>query len=124
MKAKEYYQTYHDALLSQDEQTVDNACNELVIDLTKETQSLLNQRKAKSTHALCGVVREINDKYNAVVSLFESKDGVSPLKRDGFKAIFEKEIPSLCGRINPPTARRGPDPAPRRTWPWLESLWT
>lgn len=99
MKAKEYYAKYHDQLLSEDDQNSLEAISSLIYDLSMELKSLCETRNAKTDNAARSIVRELNDKYNAIVALFEAKDGGSPIRRNGFLTYWEKKLPGL-GRVN------------------------
>lgn len=99
MKAKEYYAKYHDQLPSPNEKECFHAISDLILELSGEVKTIASQRKAKTNQATIGIIREINDKYNAIVSLFEAKDGASPIKRDGFMSFWKKEMPELKGKV-------------------------
>ena len=104
MKAKEIYAKYRHALfevtdgremkISQSGKVVripktddeyDEVLQQLWRELVDELNALLKQRKANTDKAFLGAVNEINDKYNAVVNMFERDFGWSPLLRNGFR---------------------------------------
>lgn len=74
MKAKEYYAKYHDRLMSADPAISVGGASELMDTMIWELNQLLKSRNAINSRAVCAIVSEVNDKFNAVVRLFESKD--------------------------------------------------
>lgn len=104
MKAKEYYVKYHDQLLSEDDQNSLEAISSLIYDLSVELKSLCEIRNAKTDNAARSIVRELNDKYNAIVALFEAKDGGSPIRPNGFLTFWEHKLPGLA-RVNKTATR-------------------
>ena len=104
-KAKELYAKYHDRLVS-DEKECLSAISDLILELSDEVKTIAARRNAKSNQAAVGILREINDKYNAIVSLFEAKDGASPIKRDGFMTFWKKEMPALNGKVEAKACRQ------------------
>ena len=83
MKAKEYYEQ----IIAKNPQTADemaNAVGEVVEGLHQEAKDMIKQRKIKRGDALRAVIRELNDKWNAIAGLFEKKQGVSPIRRNAF----------------------------------------
>ena len=98
MKAKDYFEKYEERILDGDTQDI----SDLFIEMTKESQEIMKLRNCKSNSAAAGVVREMNDKWNAIVAMFEKKyHGLSPLRRDGFKNYFLREIPEMARYLNP-----------------------
>lgn len=95
MKAIDYYNKYHDGLLSPAADTQSKAISAFVIELSQESQKMMSDRGGKSASALAGVIRELNQKYNAVMCLFQKKDGTAPMIQDGFLAFWKREVPEL-----------------------------
>ena len=93
MKAIEYYSKYHDVLLD-DNDTAGVAA--MVGELIAETQSLLKQRRCRRPSAIVSVIKEHNQKFNAINNIFEQKDGASPLKHDGYIKFWCKKMPRLA----------------------------
>ncbi len=96
MKAKEYYEKYHDGILSHDEQEQLASISQFLNELIREFSALNKSRGGRSVSAVAGAVSEINQKYNAVVALFQKKDGVKPLIDNGFTTVLKKEIPEVA----------------------------
>lgn len=98
MRAKDYFEKHEEKLLKGDVKDI----SDLFIEMIEESQEILKQRKCKSNSAVAGIVREMNDKWNAVVAMFEKKhQGLSPLKRDGLKNYFIQEIPDMARYLTP-----------------------
>ncbi len=98
MKAKEYFEKYGARLVSgenADEDDRTNAAVDLLRDLCGEVQSIGEQRKIKRIEAAISVVKETNDKWNAVGNLCEKHYGVDPLAEDGFKEFILNQMPEL-----------------------------
>ena len=93
MKAKDYYQKYHDGILSADGKESNEAVASFVTDLIHEVGAMSKARKAATPSALAGIVREIDQKYLAVLGLFEKQDGFRPLVDDGFMVMLKKVAP-------------------------------
>lgn len=103
MKAKEYYTTYHDGILSDDgNKTIANFMNAL----KDEAFAIIEQRKVRTTDGLAAVFMEQNQKYNAVMSLFQKKDGFQPLIPDGFLIVWKQTDATLALAIDNYERRR------------------
>ena len=95
MKAKEYFAKYEEAIWyeAHDPEIKRNgAMAKMFIDFSAEIKSLISQRNIKSDRAISALINELNQKWNAVVGLFEKKYGVSPIKRNGFITAYRKEL--------------------------------
>ncbi len=98
MKAKEYFEKYGSYLVSgenADKNDRTNAAVALLCDLCGEVQSIGEQRKIKRIEAVISIVKETNDKWNAVGNLCEKHYGVNPLAENGFKAFILNRMPEL-----------------------------
>lgn len=95
MKAKDYFDKYESSFVENNCEHAVKATRDLLIDMSEEVEKLYNARSGKTNSALAGVIKEINQKWNAVGSLFEKKYGVSPLKRNGFIEFWKQEMPEL-----------------------------
>lgn len=96
MKAIDYYNTYGERVFDEavkDEGT--NVLSELTIAFIHETKELIGIRNAKTDKAAIGIIREQNEKWNALVTLFEKKKKASPIIRNGFRVLMEKMMPEL-----------------------------
>ena len=95
MKAKEYFDKY-DTLIWEEAHNEavrnDGPMAQMFIEFSSEMKDIIKQRHIKVDSAVPGVIREQNQKWNAVVNMFEKKYGVSPINRNGFKTAIEKEL--------------------------------
>lgn len=95
MKAKDYYKKYRDEIVSKDEKKSIEAISSMVLEMSKEARDTIKDRRVRSDSGAVAVIREMNQKYNAVVTLFEKEFGASPLLRNGFREYWKKQIPEL-----------------------------
>ena len=98
-KAKESYDLYKDSLLSDNSETVKNAATSLITDLLQEEIEISEQRRAKHSQAQIAIIRETNQKWNAIVSLFENEYGKSPIVRNGYRVYWLMKMPELIGKL-------------------------
>lgn len=75
-------------MLAQDIPTLQNFIN----DLRCENIALIKSRNALRAESIAATVKEINQKYNAVASLFVKEYGESPIRRDGYLAHFKAQF--------------------------------
>ena len=98
MKAKEYFEKYEDGIMEEAKEPGirgDGPAAKMLIEFTKEMQQILKDRHVQFDRGVVPVMREQNQKWNAVVNLFEKKYGDSPIRRDGFYRAMRTEIPEL-----------------------------
>lgn len=116
MKAKEIYAKYRSALfevpdgremkikssdrivhIPKKDDEYDELLQQIWRELVDELNALLKQRKVNTDKAFIGAVNEINDKYNAVVNMFERDFGRSPILRNGFKTELLRMVNENLG---------------------------
>ena len=97
MKAKEYFDTYSSRILPQNEDS-EKAAVSMFNDMDKEFKSLIEARHIQKLPALQALIREMNTKWNAVVTLFEKK-GCYMLKKDGFTSIMNLRIQEATAEV-------------------------
>ena len=97
MKAKEYFDTYSSRILPQNEDS-EKAAVSMFNDMDKELKSLIEARHIQKLPALQALIREVNTKWNAVVTLFEKK-GCYSLKKDGFTSIMDRRIQEATAEV-------------------------
>lgn len=90
MKASEYAIRYKDGVMSSDYDTCVKAVRQLVDDLINETVEL-SKKRGESISVFAGVVREINQKYNAIVDRLQG----CCLRRNAFIVAIVKIFPEL-----------------------------
>lgn len=94
MKAKEYYTKYKNMLTSNEEHLVTIAARDFLNELIGDTVSTAKSRKVVRPSALAAVVKETNQKYNAVSDMFKKEFGDSPLRHNGFLNYFKDTAPA------------------------------
>lgn len=96
-KAKEYYELYKLDLMDDDKAV--KAISDLIGDLNKEVKELQELRHVQFDRGMLPILKEINQKWNAIVRLFQKEYGAAPIKADGFKIFWLEKMPELKGKI-------------------------
>jgi len=99
MKAKEYYELYKLDLMSEKDDKVLKAISDLVHEFNKEVTELREIRHVKFDRGMIPILKEMNQKWNAIVRLFQKEYGATPIKPDGFKTFWLDQMPELKGKI-------------------------
>lgn len=89
MKAKEYFTKYEQNIMSPDQATSNRAVSDMAADLVAEVQQLIKVRDPKKPSGLAGILREVNQKFNAIGRLFKEKYGEPVLAKDGFLTYWD-----------------------------------
>ena len=109
MKAKDYYDQYGEAVL-QESLTPESAGTEqltkLMVAFVREMKEIITERGVKTDRGAVAVIKEQNEKWNALCALFERNLGRPVLKRNGFAAYIKTEIPGLDRALNTGGERR------------------
>lgn len=84
MKAKEYYEKYKTGLVSADDKTYLPAACGIITELLGETKTVMAARHVKYDKGLIPILREQNDKYKAIVRMFEKEYGAAPYSHGWF----------------------------------------
>jgi len=93
LKAKEYFTKYETKIISGGT----DALYQLFMEINEESKVLIKTRHCRSNSAVVAVIKELNGKWNAISNLFEKKyNGLSPLKKDGFKNFWLREVPEMA----------------------------
>lgn len=95
MKAKEYYASIKDAIETHDEMMLKDAVDNMFFSMNKEVRSLIKIRNVSLDRGAGPIIKEMNDKWNAVCRLAEKDYGDSPIHRDGYKKYWLGLIPEL-----------------------------
>ena len=93
MRAIAYYAKYSEGLLNAE--TGKETATNMIGEFLDEMKELIETRHIKTDRGAVGCVRELNEKWNAIVAIFEKRNGASPLIRNGFRAFMEEQIPAL-----------------------------
>lgn len=94
MKAKEYYAKYKVSLTAKSEAIAKIAARNFLNELIGDTVTTAKSRKVVRPSALAAVVKETNQKYNAVSAMFKKEFGDTPLLQDGFINYFKDTAPA------------------------------
>ena len=79
-KAQEYFEKYFENANSLEEITEN--IDAMFRDITGEYDEILKKRKVKTLDGAVGIVRELNDKWNAVAGKVERKFSAKVIKRN------------------------------------------
>lgn len=99
MKAKDYFAKYEQALASVNSDECSTAIAEMLNEMNSEVQNLLKVRHVKTDAGTFPIFKEMNQKWNAIVRLFEKKYGATPIVKDGFQLYWVRKMPQLMGKI-------------------------
>lgn len=99
MKAKDYFAKYEQALASDNSDECSTAIAEMLNEMNSEVQNLLKVRHVKTDAGTFPIFKEMNQKWNAIVRLFERKYGATPIVKDGFQLYWVRKMPQLMGKI-------------------------
>ena len=94
MKAKDYFEKYEERIMKKDAHSI-KALEDMVEEFCVETEKLIKDRHIKLVGGMVGVMKEQNQKWNALCNLFVKKHGISVLKRDVLKNSWIKNMPDL-----------------------------
>ena len=114
MKAKDYVSKHYDALTVADfhfdppktpeekeriikeiDERQRKAIAELLIDLNKEVAEIRDRRGVKTDTLMVAILREMNDKWNAICDQIEKRYGSEILLHDGFKMYWIDKRPEI-----------------------------
>lgn len=96
MKALEYYNKYGPEffnLKAKDE--IDDIVLSLIREFNQEIVSLCEIRKVETNMGMAGIILELNQKWNALITLFVKGYGLSPIVTDGYKRFWLLQSPDL-----------------------------
>lgn len=96
MKAKEYFKNYGPLIILTQGEESDKHLKGLLLDMNTETLEVLKARGVKKNEAAVAVLKEQNDKWNAIGRLFKKTYGYNPLAEDGFKDFWINRQPELA----------------------------
>lgn len=89
MKAKDYVEKYGSTIIAEAETGDTKTASELISELFSEVTAISNARNCKTTEAILAVVKEINQKYNAI------QRSIPCLKPDAIKMIMFDRMPEI-----------------------------
>lgn len=89
MKSQEYFEKYFENVKSFEEITENSKA--MFRDIPKEFDELKDRRKCKTLDGIVGIVRELNDKWNAVAGKVERKFSTKVIKRNVISNVLLSE---------------------------------
>jgi len=92
MKAIEYYEKYKDRMFG--EEPLETVVKDLLFEFNDETIEIGNSRHV-GDGAVLAVLKEQNQKWNAIDNLFEKKHHSSPLMHNGYIKWWEEALPAV-----------------------------
>ena len=96
MKAVEYYNKYGPKFFNlKDKDEIDGIALSLIREFNQEIVSLCEIRKVETNMGMAGVILELNQKWNALITLFVKGYGLSPIVKDGYKHFWLSQNPDL-----------------------------
>lgn len=99
MKAKEYYIPIKDAIDSGKVEDIKTVVSDMILNMNDEVEELCKKRHVQFDNGVYSIIKEMNDKWNAVARLVEKDYRQSPILRDGYKKFWINQIPELEGHI-------------------------
>lgn len=97
MKAKDYLEEFGQQLIDSepDFEQFRHAASKIIIRMNDELFEMQKKRHISTNQGAVSMLKELNDKWNALVTLFEKKYGHSPIVRNGYRTYWLKEMPKL-----------------------------
>ena len=96
MKALEYYNKYGPEFFNlKDKDEIDDIVLSLIREFNQEIVSLCEIRKVETNAGMAGIILELNQKWNALITLFVKGYGLSPIVTDGYKRFWLLQSPDL-----------------------------
>lgn len=94
MKARDYFEKYDTLIMEEQKNGEIGTTKKLLLEMSDEVTAVCKQRKA-----VIAVLKEINQKWNAICRMYEKKYGVSPLNYDAFRCYWMTAMPELAGKL-------------------------
>lgn len=91
--------------MSADPEVHNAGAKDLINELWDEVKELQKIRHVKFDRGLIAILRQQNDKYKAIVRLFEKDMKLSPIREDGFEFICEKTLPGIREKMTSRASR-------------------
>lgn len=96
MKAADYFEKYQEGLRTRTAKVRMCAVKDLFFEMSEETTVIAKSRGSNQHDMLLvSVLKEQNQKWNAIVTIFLKKYGDSPLLNNGFIHYWETELPAV-----------------------------
>jgi hypothetical protein len=105
MTAKEYFSKYGELIIKEwDTKSGENAQG-FLLELSSEAEELCKIRRSNTNATFLAILKELNQKWNAVCALFEKKYGESPLIRNGFLEVWKHQVPGIEALLKASSSR-------------------
>ena len=88
MKAVDYFIKYKEKILTS------GGIADLIIEMSNEIKEIAIKRSSNDS-AVISILKEMNQKWNALCVLLEKEYGKPILVRNGFMSYWKKQIPGL-----------------------------
>lgn len=100
MKAKDYFVQFEPIFYPMGKlpkvQPTNDGVFQLFMAFSNEFEVICKARKIRNDKAASAVLRELNQKWNALIKLFINKYKWSPVREDAFINYWEREIGGLA----------------------------
>lgn len=94
MKAQDYYEKYKELVHWHPDYEIKRMINDMVIEYADEAVQIGMDRHVKRSDAFMSIIKEQNQKWNAMCRIFDKIHGFSPVKRDGFNLFVADLLPA------------------------------
>lgn len=96
MKAIGYFEKYGEQIYKEFEQGEGvKTVSDMMTAFLAECVDIMDTRHVSTDAGALAVLKEQNQKWNALCSIFEKRKGFAPIVRDGFMFFTNKEIPGV-----------------------------
>lgn len=100
MKAAEYFDKYQGRIFPMIEGELTEEQTDIILDLfrefAEEVVTLCESRLVKTNESIVSVLKEQNQKWNALCRIFVKQCGISPIKEDGLIVFYRLQIPEYA----------------------------
>ena len=100
MKAKQYFEKYEPLFdEARGPENIEKVALDLFVEVADELYALAESRNIQSEEAQLSLIKEFNQKWNAIYTCFEKKYGDSPIKWNGFKDGYKRAVPAIADKL-------------------------
>ena len=99
MKAKEYFDKYSKQIIEEARRDESATIGKMYMDFVSEMKSMIESRHVKTDDGVIGIIGELNQKWNSIVNMFQTRCGDSPVARNGFAKAIGEQIPETKERL-------------------------
>lgn len=91
MKARDYFEKYDTLIMEEQKNGEIGTTKKLLLEMSDEVTAVCKQRKAVKDEAVIAVLKEINQKWNAICRMYE--------KNTAFRCYWMTAMPELAGKL-------------------------